>query len=995
MSISEDITKALDNNDVYGFIKLINNPALFINDIYGQGLLNYMLEKYPEQQLEFYIAVCNVLNTDVNKVNSAGIPPLLQTDRLDLLKCFYIINRTNITDNVNIYSKLIDRDVLTESWVIVNIYNASNEFELFSKLVLNLKFDTVNYILDHYSTRINKDILNNTRYYKPAKQLISNGRIDIIHKLVNLGCVLPDDAIFKLLELNETDVVKTCIFRVNPTNITVPTLVMLLKSFKDDDDVIKKMVSNHKRYDLFQAVKLIMSTEPEIIYTLINLYPDLLCLNIHTSVYRSYIILQEIIINLDNENRDRVLEIARSNNKLEDIKDKNMILKLFNTSLETSNRELLEYITDHIDIFDHENSDIALIELMLDGDGELVVPSKFMEDNIDNILKIRSIHLEDVLNNIIDVFVKQNSSDINKSYVRMNLYEKIVAHPNFNARYMSYLNYIIVSFVKSDNEVDQTELLRMYRILLAHPDIDVDTLDSLDNLGEDSIQYLFGKILQYDETFDYSSGEHFMLYPAMLNDLMRHPSFDINMNRKLIKYVLNHKFKGLLNRLLSMPEMDVNNLYLLHTACSIKDEPLIKQLLTVGTIDVNKLDSDGKTPLHNCIDSKNTVGALILLDDPRIDLSIVDSKGTNYIRLANKAKLVELSEALAARGQTDEKKARVDREVAEYNDRMAALGRKKEGRIRETLNSFDLILKEREHNPVAAESEGFARNETPYSLTLCPFCLTYLEKANLYECIYLNGHECPEELQNEELKRLYFGEEWASTHFEICCTCGRPCSHHGHYKAVPLDGGETSAVIPNGNLANHWRCDQYNGGGGKFEMVLRLVGMLTELKARVDRDERLVYGPELIKELAAVGNRSLFDDSIYGRAANVLGRKKWNANSKIPKYAKFNAPNVNNSIVEAEAAAEAATVERDPITHISNAGREVKIQCMICLDDETDDVFKPHIDDTGYICSDCIRRQVCGSVYNSVTCALGCAPAKQIYREDVNALMGGNFCDQG
>jgi len=36
MSISEDITKALDNNDVYGFIKLINNPALFINDIYGQ-----------------------------------------------------------------------------------------------------------------------------------------------------------------------------------------------------------------------------------------------------------------------------------------------------------------------------------------------------------------------------------------------------------------------------------------------------------------------------------------------------------------------------------------------------------------------------------------------------------------------------------------------------------------------------------------------------------------------------------------------------------------------------------------------------------------------------------------------------------------------------------------------------------------------------------------------------------------------------------------------
>jgi hypothetical protein len=66
---------------------------------------------------------------------------------------------------------------------------------------------------------------------------------------------------------------------------------------------------------------------------------------------------------------------------------------------------------------------------------------------------------------------------------------------------------------------------------------------------------------------------------------------------------------------------------------------------------------------------------------------------------------------------------------------------------------------------------------------------------------------------------------------------------------------------------------------------------------------------------------------------------------------------------------------------------------MICLDDEADDVFKLHVDDTGYICSDCLKRQVCASRYGSVTCELGCNPKKQIYKEDVNALMGGNFCE--
>jgi hypothetical protein len=81
---------------------------------------------------------------------------------------------------------------------------------------------------------------------------------------------------------------------------------------------------------------------------------------------------------------------------------------------------------------------------------------------------------------------------------------------------------------------------------------------------------------------------------------------------------------------------------------------------------------------------------------------------------------------------------------------------------------------------------------------------------------------------------------------------------------------------------------------------------------------------------------------------------------------------------------------REPIVHYDNPEQE--LQCMICLD-EAEHLFKPHEGDEGYICDECLKRQVCASRYASVTCELGCRPKKQIYKEDVNALMGGNFCE--
>jgi ankyrin repeat protein len=1268
MSISADITKALDDGDIDIFIILSNHPALLINDIYGQGLLNHMLEKYPRLPISFYKAVINNVNTDINRLNSVGIPPILQTSRADIIELLLsnptcdvnislknkrtVIHEVILSNNVELLVKLLDHDkidltqryrYLSESVAplnfamdnnmeifrlilkhpkfsdinkafgihnpleyaaikgnveairlllasgidindrvfkdfaidprlnieehqllqkepghkyytfaenailrnntkvvdivienldkitkkdrllelaikirnddtinklldanvyinryalehlvendklvlrlikdpreldlnyllrlviekdnteminrVIKVLMASPNFELvkpqiveylrsvthidllvslieanlldkesvkiivfsnvntiFYRLLNNKKFDTVNQIIDTFPDIIPKNILDNPlpndkSEITAVNILLTNGRLDIVRKLISMECLTTEPtAIVQFIELGEMDIVKMLIektvilYKLND----VPVIVKLLDLLKDEHEIIKRIILNIDRTDtIVDTIKAILDeSKIDLLFAIMNIQPDIMFRSVAPR-YRhrgwgddddeeGYIIVFEMLshINIDNTVRERLLELIRTQDMIDILKDENMIYK----SAENNNEELFLFILDHVDDFIRFSPNLN--DIVKAKSGEYV---SFVMDNIDRVLELPEIEVNEMCSTIINARINNENPEMNRAFIDTNLYEKIIAHPSFNPNFkvwiiieeneevvdkgISYIDYIVYTLLKTQKDIElDKEVFRMFRMLLAHPDIDVNTLS---DFNETSAEYLLSYIQEYDQTIDYASEEHFMILQAMFNDLLRSPGFNINIHKKLIEYSVDKAFMGLLNRILSMPEIDVNSMYLLHMACFRKDEPLVRILLTVGNIDVNKTDGDGFTPLHACIESKNTDGALILLEDPRIDLSIADSKGRNYARLANKAGMTRLSEVLAARGQTDDKQARVDREVAEYDARMTLLGRRKEGRIREALNNFDLILKERERPQPAADEEGFGRNETPYNLSLCPFCLTYLEKENPYECVYLSGHTCPLEIQNEDLKRLYFGDRWATERFEICCTCGRPCSHHGHYRILDNGSAGPATLMPNGGLANHWRCDEHNGGGGKLEMVVRLVGMLSELKARVDREDRLVYGPELTRELAAIANHSLFDEAIRDRAISILERKKWNVNSKIAKHAKFNAPNV-------VAEEPVVVAEHEPITHFSNEGREEQLQCMICLDDEPEHVFKPHVDDNGYICSDCIRGQVCSSRYASVTCALGCAPAKQIYKEDVDALMGGNFCE--
>ena len=645
----------------------------------------------------------------------------------------------------------------------------------------------------------------------------------------------------------------------------------------------------------------------------------------------------------------------------------------------------------------------------LDIDDLLPVCSEFIMTNIDTILRIiPGLYLKYIsslgaaISANLDLFT---SSDITR---------KLLSGANYNPNFMVYTPgdrrsdsdtyysqlYSLCTGVYNDTEKTPKndaylDLIRQY---LEHPDTDVnqrnDDEDASDDYNVTILEDCAFKIKTFDNSLDYTAAETYGFFHQVIKMVLAHPSLDINVNHQLFRIISREtddaNLEGLLTTVLSHPTLDINSTDSIFKACSTRNMRILGVLLTIGTLSINRIDDDGKTPLHLCIDQNFIEGAMALVADPRIDINILDARGHTYARLAAKAGMRPLIEALAALGQTDEKQARVEREIAEYEARVAAQGRVKQTRIREALNSFDLILKEPHHTREDDEDDdgGFRGSSTPYNKSMCPFCLTYIEKENAYECVYLGGHRCPAELENEQLKRFYFGDQWQTKVFEICCVCGRPCEHHGHFKHT-LEGEPVAVLLPNQAFANHWDCNEGNGGGGRLEMAARLVGMFSELKRRLDHDERLVYGPELVRELAIIANSSVRDDAIVARATSVLDRRGWNSNSKIAKYVKFNAP-----APDANNAAAIPLETREPIVYHDNSvnAEDHKLQCMICLD-EADNLFKPHASDEGYICDECLRRQVCASRYASVTCELGCRPKKQIYKEDVNALMLRNFCE--
>ncbi|NDB61136.1 ankyrin repeat domain-containing protein [bacterium] len=559
----------------------------------------------------------------------------------------------------------------------------------------------------------------------------------------------------------------------------------------------------------------------------------------------------------------------------------------------------------------------------------------------------------------------------------------IVRHPRFNPNEIyedehgimnTQLQLLLKSIETAQTQQMVEYVISIFQEVLQNQKTDPNQLNG--PVNNEKTRTVLDTLLLVDYIDDYEEKEYQSDQPfhMILQMILKHPRLNMTPHYHFHRVVCAERLGELFTHMISIPDFDMDAAFLLHIICSEGNDVFLSVLLTLQKFDIN-YSAGGETALHVCLKYDKDDCAKMLIEDPRIDLSIIE-EGKNYAELATQHNRLAIVELLRTRGIRDDREERMAMEAAEYDARMAAIGRPKHGRLKELLDIYDDILKERE-NPEA----DFDENTTKFSKSLCPFCLVLLEKENPYECVYLSGHTCHPDVRNEELMAKYLGSTWATAHFEVCCTCGRPGNNHGHYCIVP--DRETSSLVAPGALVSHWRCDQYNGGGGKEEMVTRLVGILSYLKARVDSEEHLEDNAELSRQLALEADKALFDQSMKDRAVLIFQNRAWNANSTIAPYKRFNAPRV--------AAAASARVEevREPIVHFDNLLKSDS--CGLCLE-ERDDLYRPHESDTNYICGVCLYKTVCIVPYRSVTCELGCRPKKQIHKEDVQALMDGQLC---
>ena len=930
-----------------------------------------------------------MIETLLNSENAKVISKIIDSN-IDYLQRKNILPRILVGNNGHMFGKLVENgeaefvDALLELAPETKI---PADFPHIGSIIIREKYNLLNLLMNKYGVYLTnqqefEELLKKSKFdvLKTAFETCSHRNMKLLHNytFVSFYQKLPVDF---LVELLFDDKVKSELWRDSLLN-ELYRLAGFKNALEENIDRYVQLVENH---------------------VLLNVDWLILISDGHSFHSLDYRIKEELrsdtpIVRILQRGDDGANIVNRILRSLPAEAQRIMCEKIILGLILTSNLELLELFV--VRVLNTNNLDIGNLSV---NDYLWKVPS-FMMSNIDTLKRlIPNLYVEHIsaflhcINADPELFV---ASDIARKLMtgEYNYNEMVMSLGNHRDIDDDYVTQLYDFCSKLNTTGGKTPMLDTYlyliRVYLEGPDLDVNLRNDVNNRDGDNLTILEHcalKIKTFDNSVDYTSAESYGFYQQIIRMILAHPSVDIDLNENLFSIISREEegvnLEGLLTTILSHPTIDINATGAIFNACFTKNLRTLSVLLTIGTLDVNRIDNDDNTALHICIEKTFDEGALALLADPRIDITVQDAKGRNYARLAAKAGMRRIVERLAELGQTDDKQARVEREIAEYNARMAAQGRVKQTRIRETLNSFDLILKEKrsERENRDDDQRDFRGSTTPYNKSMCPFCLTYIEKENPYGCVYLSGHRCPDELQNEALKRIYFGDEWETKTFEVCCVCGRPCEHHGHFKHT-IEGEPVSELVPNTSFADHWDCNDANGGGGKLEMTARLIGMLSEIKRRVDSGARLVYGPELIRELAMIGNNSIRDDSITVRAVAVLDRQGWNANSKIEKYKRFNAPDAN----EARNNNSRPRNVREPIVHYDNP--EQALQCMICLD-EAEHLFKPHESDAGYICDECLKRQVCASRYASVTCELGCRPKKQIYKEDVNALMGGNFCE--
>ena len=869
-----------------------------------------------------------------------------------------------------------------------DIFIAKN-FYVFIALVRVGNFGLLHHLVDSLKERLPSD-------FPPISILIESGHFDLVEKIVKNGAgINMEGELNGLLENNQKETILYAMANgeIDKQLFSPRRIVTLFEMFADDKsaiDILFDTVSIEMQLQTFlflleqnmteELVRFIThpSFDKKILsYDMETFRPVDLDDNIEIYFMVVRILGLRILFSIPGAYKEEIFGILLEEGMIQRLR-----LPMLKIICVEENVHMLEFMRDHPELCHEINMEVNLSEIVHSS-------TTFVLEHIDIIFGLPAdlFNFDFVMDGLYNCLFKDTESTIHSE-----IFQRVIMHPNFDPQQLDdsghgvaytqlqqIMNMVDNFYMNEPDHMAAHHLLQMMPILLGLPGMNINQYNQAHITALDhELKMLIRSELLY-ENKEYTMDEPFQM---MIQMILSDPHLDMNLQKETLYMVCKYNLGYLFTHIISRPEFDINFSRFLINVCIHGQEDFLRTLLTMPIVNINirDEDGDGDTPLHVCLLNGFEVGARLLIEDARIDLTLLNREDVGFAELASRSGMVRIIELLESKGIRDEKYVRMQRESEEYNARMAATGRVKRGSVKYILDIFEEILKEKE-NP---EALAGVANRTQFSKTLCPFCMTSLVKEDVHECLYLYGHKCAPEVRNEALMRKYLGAHWETVDFEVCCTCGRPGKNHGHFRIVP-DGEESSLAAPDA-LVDHWSCDAHNGGGGKLEMTTRLAGILTALKQRVDSEEHLEDNAELCRLLTTEADKALFSDELKARAAAILDQKAWNSNSTIAPYTRFNAP-------VAEEATVVVAEEREPIVHYDNRERHPKLACFICQN-QRDILYRSHVSDTEYVCGVCLFSSVCQSTYANVTCFAGCSPAKQIYKEDVEALMDGHLCER-
>jgi hypothetical protein len=183
MSISEDIVKSVQTKNLDKFKELINHPALLVNEIFTDGLIHYLIQ-YPEYvKIEFFVAVLEHPNIDVNRLTRDGYPPILclelprYTHQLILLLKDV---RTNLHLTLANGNTLLEEATQKHPRILENIYNVRMEEETTLIFAMNTNMESFGIMLEDVKP---KDLLFNT----PIIHAFNTKNIEAFNLLLEKG----------------------------------------------------------------------------------------------------------------------------------------------------------------------------------------------------------------------------------------------------------------------------------------------------------------------------------------------------------------------------------------------------------------------------------------------------------------------------------------------------------------------------------------------------------------------------------------------------------------------------------------------------------------------------------------------------------------------------------------------------------------------------------------------------------------------------------------